>query len=535
MATKIVGLDLGTHTVKVCELVTTFRNFELVGFGSEAVGAAPDAEPAFEEIAAAAKRLLERRGLLGETMMCALPPHLVSTTLLELPFDQPKKIKAVLPFQLDEAVPFDVEDLVYDYQIVGRKPEGGCAVLVAYVKRETMGAFLAALAAEGIDPKVVGIGAVSYFNVYDHVFGEGNKAPLAVLDLGHCNSDLVIFDGGEPRLARDVPSGGRHITAALAEAFNVDADQAERGKIAEGSIAARASRDTQVDYNPEGESRRDLISRVCEQALRPVVREVRRSLVAHEVETGRPVEKLFLTGGTSQLRGLAPYLEQALGVPVALLEPLKLPFNRLGDGDERLRPYVTKPLALSLRAFHRAHQSLIDFRQDDFAYTGDFGFLRGRIISLAVSAVLIIVLGALVAISKKRVLEAEYQTLANEVKVLSQVMLGYETDSADALFAAMAQNTGGQSSLPEVGAFDVLAELSEKIEYDLKVDFDRFEFDTERKRLTLHGKTVSGGDVERLVDIIEATRCFKSVNKERVEKSVDDKTKFRLSSSFTCS
>ena len=38
MATKIVGLDMGTHTVKVCELVTTFRHYELVGFGVEPVG-----------------------------------------------------------------------------------------------------------------------------------------------------------------------------------------------------------------------------------------------------------------------------------------------------------------------------------------------------------------------------------------------------------------------------------------------------------------------------------------------------------------
>ena len=146
MATKIVGLDLGTHTVKVCELVAAFRNYELVGFGHEPVEYEGDGTPSFEALAAAAHRLLERRGLLGETVMCALPPGMSATTMVELPFDQPKKIEATLPFQLDEMLPISVEDVVYDYQIVERPEEGGATVLVAYVRRDRFAELLAARA-----------------------------------------------------------------------------------------------------------------------------------------------------------------------------------------------------------------------------------------------------------------------------------------------------------------------------------------------------------------------------------------------------
>ena len=104
MTTKIVGLDLGLHTVKACELVTTFRNFELVGFSTEPVEAQEDERPDFSELAQAAKRLLERRGLLGETLFCALPAHTYSTVVLEFPFDQPKKIESVLPFQINSSM-----------------------------------------------------------------------------------------------------------------------------------------------------------------------------------------------------------------------------------------------------------------------------------------------------------------------------------------------------------------------------------------------------------------------------------------------
>lgn len=533
MATKIVGLDLGTHTVKVCELVTTFRKFELVGFGSEAVGAEADARADFEAIADAAHRLLDRRGLLSETVMCALPPDFVSTLALEFPFSQPKKISQVLPFQLDDAVPLDVEDLVYDYQIVEKREDDSALVLVSYVKEETLGGFIEALSARGIDPKVVGIGALSYFNLYDQLIGADATAPVALLELGHSHTEMVVFDGGMPRLVRDVAGGGRHITAALAQAFNVDAAQAERGKLTEGYISL-ASQDTLVEKD-SAQARQAIISKACRDGLRSVIREARRTLVAHEVATGRPVERLFITGGTSQLRGLSTYLEGMLGVQVIQLDPLAGPYNRLAEGGDRLRPYISKSLALSLRAFNRKHQSQVNFRRGDYAYTGDFGFLRGRIISMGVMLTLIVVMAAMVAVTRKRVLEAEYRTLTNQTVALSEQILGYESEDVDLLLTTVQPGANKSVNLiPEVSAFEMLRDLSDRIGFDLVVDVDRFELDLDKGRLNIHGKTSSGGDVERLVDIIQAHRCLNKVKKDRVEKSLDERTKFRLSGAMNC-
>jgi type IV pilus assembly protein PilM len=532
MATKIVGLDLGTHTVKVCELVTTFRNFELVGFGSEPVEGPPDGSPTVTHIAEAARRLLERRGLLGETLMCALPPGYSSTVVLELPFDQPKKIEAVLPFQLDDAIPFDVEDVVYDYQIAHRTEEGSAVVLVAYVLRDVFAQFLEDLAAGGIDPKVVGVGPLSIFNLYDHILA-AHEGSVAVLDLGHGHSELTIFEGGEPRIVRDIQGGGRDITVALAKAFQVDADQAERGKLAEGAIEG-VSRDTQVDATAEGVSRRSLISDACRGALTPIIRDLKRSLASHNIGSGHRVDTLYLTGGTSQLGGLPAHLERALGLQVRALDPLDVPFNRLAEGDPRLRPYMAKALALSLRAFHRQHQSQLNFRKGDYAFTGDFGFLRGRVITVGVALVMMVVLAAMVAVSRKRVLEAEYLTLNNQVRALSVPILGYESDDVDLLALTVGSNIKA-NPIPDVSTFQVLAELSEFINFDLELDVDRLEIDLDRNKLSMQGKTKTGGDVEGVVEAIRKTKCFKGrVQKERVEKSVDGRTKFQITAQSTC-
>ena len=94
--------------------------------------------------------------------------------------------------------------------------------------------------------------------------------------------------------------------------------------------------------------------------------------------------------------------------------------------------------------------------------------------------------------------------------------------------------TSGGKGVPETSAFEILSHISETIELDLKVDVDRLELDLDRKNLVMRGKTGSAGDVERIVDAIRKTKCFKEVKKERNEQSVDERRRFRVSATSTC-
>ena len=91
-----------------------------------------------------------------------------------------------------------------------------------------------------------------------------------------------------------------------------------------------------------------------------------------------------------------------------------------------------------------------------------------------------------------------------------------------------------EKSIPKASAFQVLSQVSEEISSDLKVDVNHFELSLASNKLQLRGKTGSGGDVERLVEALQRIKCLKQVKKERVEKSVDDRTKFRVSATSSC-
>ncbi len=225
-----------------------------------------------------------------------------------------------------------------------------------------------------------------------------------------------------------------------------------------------------------------------------------------------------------------------LRLPVESLNPLAVPFNRLGTADTSQAPLMAKSLALSIRAHGRTHQSELNFRKGDFAYTGELSFLRGRILTLAAAAMFLIVLASIGAISKKRVLEAEYESLKRQVTTLSVPILGEESSDVDLLYMQVTStNPKNTATIPENSAFRLLFQLSDAIDESLEVDVDRVDIDIERKNMSMKGKTQSGDFVERLVESFEKTKCFKGqVKKERVEKSVDDRTKFRLSATTTC-
>ena len=539
MSTKVVGLDLGTHMVKVCELVTTFRNYELVGFAAEAVEAEGGGKPTVVEIAQAARRILERRGLLLEPIFCAMPPENVSTLSLDLPFSQPKKIEQALPFQLEELLPVDLDTLVYDYQVVKQRPDGSVTLVVAYVRRTVFEELLDALQAVGVDPKVVGIGAMSLDPLVDSVVGAERVGPVAVLDIGHVHTELAILEGGATTTVRAIRGGGLDINRWLAKAFQVTPEQAERGKHAEGYVSLPVTDNTRPDFAPDSgqTTRRDLIMQACHAALQPIVREVKRTLVAQSDSSGEAVDRLYLTGGTSLLRGLPEYLGALLGVEVVPLDPLSVPFNRLTEGGDRLKPYSAKALGMAVRGFERVRRTQINLRKGDYAYTGDFSYLRDRLITLSAAAVLIVLLAGNVALTHKHVLEAEHAALGAQVKAMSVAIIGEETDDVDRLWNVMlAAGDNPAKLIPQVSAFQVLAEVSDAVKADLVVDLDQFEMDLERKKLELKGRTNSGGEVERMVDVLDGHRCFKGkVSKDKVEKSMDEKTKFRLTATSGCS
>lgn len=521
MATKVIGLDFGSRSVKLCESSATLRTTELVGFDVELLDLAPDQRPSMALLADAAHTLLSRRGLLSETILCTPPSFMVSFVELEFPFASTKKIDAVLTFELDDRIPLDVEDIVFDYRVI-QQSEAHTRCLVAFAKRTELGSFLEALLAVGIDPKEVGFGPLLLGAMPALAQVVPSEESIMIIDLGHHTTHVIVIADSGMAFARDIPIGCSGLQHSVAKSFELNDADAFKVMVEEGALDHQGMTD-----------RERAVHQACTQGFSPLLRELKRTWISlANRELGLPA-RILLVGGGSLTTGIAPTIEASLKRPVVLYTPFEYRAGVVSEKPE-LRLFA-KAAALTNLKGSAKFGGRINLRQNEFAYTGDFSQIRGRLITTSFGVILCLILLAMLGIAKKRVLEAKYTELQREVATISKSVLGVETTEVSALTQALEEDFEADfSAIPPRSVTELLHDISTQLALSLIIDIDRIEINLERKSLVLRGKAPKPSDVEDLTEALEKMKCFRDVQQERVEAAGEESTRFRLSATASC-
>ena len=532
MATKMVGLDLGAREVRVCEVLVGFSGPELKGVYTAPVSPEPDEDPLRARLRAAAE-LLGARKLLHEPIACAFPRELTSTLVIAMPFSQPKRVAEVLPFELDDALPFEVEEVVFADQVVGAAAEGGVEVFVGYAMRERFEEVFAEMGSLGLNPKLLTLSGLT--------FGQLASLPPAgqatvFLDLGARGAEWAILDASGVRRVHRVNVGGDDLTRAISELYSIEEGRAEDLKLRDRNV--RLLSPEQLAAVPEAHSAQVArLQALLEGALAPILQELARSLAAVEADLGLEVSELHLAGGGAHLGGLAPYLEGRLGVRVLGAAPppeleLLTPAAERG-GSQRL--HVAYAMAMTLA--RRLDRKVANFRSGAFAYQGDSDALRGAFVWLFVALTLSAVLHSARLLAEVEALEREVGALEEEGRTLSRALMGSELEPS-ALKTRVKAQQAVAADVPEVSALDTLGELSEAVSREVSVELDTLNIALPpggRGRIELTGKAKDVGEVSAVQAALEAGSCFASkVKKDQVSKAVDGRTKFRITAAASC-
>src|SRR3990167_860694 len=117
MKQQILGIDIGSYSVKIALLSRSFRHFELERYYEQVIpqGGRLSRE---EATASVLKTLVEKNELTADVIAVSLPAHQVSCRVIELPFTNAKKIEQTIEFELEGHVPLPLEDMLVDYHIL---------------------------------------------------------------------------------------------------------------------------------------------------------------------------------------------------------------------------------------------------------------------------------------------------------------------------------------------------------------------------------------------------------------------------------
>ena len=149
-----LGIDRGRGSVRLALLETAGRATRLVGCWRVPLGT--DADPATvlrEAIAARCPRP-------PDAVATALAGERVSHRILRLPFSDPGRLAATVPFELESQVPFELDDSLITFTVLRRDP-GGAEVLAAIAARDDVRSHLEELKSAGLDPAVVDVGGIA--------------------------------------------------------------------------------------------------------------------------------------------------------------------------------------------------------------------------------------------------------------------------------------------------------------------------------------------------------------------------------------
>lgn len=533
---RIYGIDLGTQSVKIVAHDVGFRTSRLALTATEPVAAGE--APLVERQAAAVKAAV---GTLSSeaSLYCAISGDVLSLRNLELPFTDARKIEQVLGFELEGQIVHALDDVVYDHVVLETRHQGsiGSTVLAAAARRDDVAALIAALGAQGLEPRAIYAGPL----VYQALLPKNDQAAAAlaaegleetrrsqmVLDIGHQRTNVCIVRDGRAVFGRTIRRGGAQLTQALADAFKLGLPEAEDGKRRRAFLAGpERPAVTPVDQK---------IDTVLREALQPLVRELRQTLASRRATAKDEPGVVLLAGGGARLQGLPGFLEQELGIPVLPLDvPVRGQDETVHDAVPNGSSSWAAAAAVASTALHAGRE--IDLRRGQFVYRANFSVLRQRAMRLSMALAAVLLAAGLNAWASMSRLQKEKTALDAQLKTATQELFGEPRTDARAVAQLLKKGFKEEMvPLPKATAFDLLDQISRKVpaaSETLKLDV--MELDIRPKKTFIKGTVSSAAAVDDIATKLKDIDCYDDVAKGAVTEVSDGNKQFTLTISSRC-
>jgi type IV pilus assembly protein PilM len=310
MASKqpVWGIDVGQCSLKAIKLQQNGDQVEMLTCDvveHDTILSQAEADATAMVIKAIAT-FAQRNDLKGSRVVISVPGQQTLTRFTKMPPVEEKKIPDMVQYEASQQIPFDMDEVVWDYQVFKEKDSPDVEVGIFAIRKELIRNYIAYFTDAGIEPFIVQTSPMASYNTakYESVAAEGKAAVL--LDMGALATDLIVIEGNRI-WSRPVPIGGNRFTEALVAAFKISFRKAEKLK----RTAATSKYARQVF-----------------QAMRPVfadlVSEIQRS-IGFYTSTHREahVTRVIGMGNAFLLPGLQKFLTQNLQIEVDRLTGFK--------------------------------------------------------------------------------------------------------------------------------------------------------------------------------------------------------------------
>ncbi len=303
-----VGLDIGSHSVKVVELKqvsgkSIVKSLGVAAYSGVSVEAAKN-EKDLSSLADLIKKLFNEAGISSRNVFLSLPERFAFVKVVNFPPLTDQEVEAALKWQLDQYVPIPLGEAVVQNRIVERKEgnPGGVRVLlvaarISYVEKYVSLAEMAGLRVLAVENEMISL---------SRLFGQASNYSVAIVNFGSSSVSVGIARNKNLYLSRSIQGGGDSLTRVIVQNLRVETNQAEEYKRAYGLLPDQL----------EGK-----LLNAMQPVLSYIVDEIKKAIQYFESEDGSSVKQIVVCGGVSGMPGFLSYLTKEFSQEVLLGNP----------------------------------------------------------------------------------------------------------------------------------------------------------------------------------------------------------------------
>jgi type IV pilus assembly protein PilM len=317
---NLVGLDIGSHAIKLAEIEDTkkgriLKNFGIIGLPQDAI--VEGAIKEMEIVSSAIKTLYKNMRVKNKNVVTSISGYSVIVKKISIPKRGEAELDASIQDEAEQFIPFDINDVNLDYEILSppgepeaeKKEEGDKGlmdVMLVAAKKDIVEDYVSLLHLTGLSPAILDVDAFALQNAFE-LSAENISGCYALVNVGAEELGINATKNGVSIFTRDSSYGGYQINEAIMSKFDVSYEEAEKIKLG----------GTKIDHKDKG-----ALEEIFSSVISGWVNEIKRALdflaTTYPDET---IEKIVMSGGSCRIPGFQKYLELETEIPVVELNP----------------------------------------------------------------------------------------------------------------------------------------------------------------------------------------------------------------------
>lgn|SRR5690554_1924760 len=368
----ILAIDLGNFSVKFISSIVERKKVQHLKMSEINIAdyqKENSVENFYEAQMMIAREIIEEYKRPDTKVIFQAENEMMTTRFLQLPVKNKKKADLMLPFQLEEDLPYPLSEVHYAYRLDSQKTH--YTAMVDLAQQSSFDQYFSLIQKHRVIPSVL---TTENSAVENYFHQQAMPGCFGVIDIGHRTTKAYFFYNSRLIVSNISYFGGHHVSEMIAQTYNIDPEEAQIYKHQNAFLL------TLNQYSEVNESQREFAN-AMDRVFSTLNSDFNRWKVGIQVNFDIKLEKVFITGGSSNIKNIIPYLSEKWQIPVESFNS----FEGIDTSKVDLNPksktkyfmanllaygYKRRDLFINLLTGKYAQASGIDFPLHSYAFIG---------------------------------------------------------------------------------------------------------------------------------------------------------------------